>query len=64
MTPEIIKAKELKTQFGDNAKYVVYEIVDELKQISTTDHITFNLLCSRYIFWKCIKEIIENPKLQ
>ena len=32
------KAKELKAQFGANAKYVVCEIVDALKV--TTGHLT------------------------
>lgn len=57
------KAKELKTQFGDNAKYVVCEIVDALK--ITTGHLTINRKLERqelqddFNYWKDVKSEIE-----
>jgi len=60
------KAKELKAQFGDNAKYVVSEIVDALKV--TTGHLTIKPLLERqelqmdFDFWSDVKSEIERIK--
>lgn len=57
------KAKELRAQFGDNAKYVVSEIVDALK--ITTGHLTINRLLERqelqmdFQYWKDVKSELE-----
>jgi len=47
------KVKELKAQFGDNAKYVVLEIMDEIKKFDYGHPI---LLSTRLDFWKIVKE--------
>jgi len=57
------KAKELKAQFGENAKYVVCEIVDALK--ITTGHLTISRLLERqelqddFNYWSDVKKEIE-----
>lgn len=48
-----LKAIELKSQFGDNAKYVVLEIMDEIKKFEYAHPI---LLSNRLDFWKQVKE--------
>jgi hypothetical protein len=59
------KAQELKTQFGDNAKYVVSEIVDAIKM--TTGHLTIVKSLERqelqddFNFWLNVKKAL-NPK--
>jgi len=59
------KAKELKAQFGDNAKYVVCEIVDALKV--TTGHLTIKRTLERqelqddFNYWKDVKSELEKP---
>jgi hypothetical protein len=56
------KAKELKAQFGDNAKYVVSEIVDALK--ITTGHLTIKNHLERtelqddFNYWNDVKQEI------
>jgi len=47
------KAKELRSQFGDNAKYVVLEIMDEIKKFEYGHPI---LLQERLSFWRLVKE--------
>lgn len=60
------KAKELKAQFGDNAKYVVCEIVDALK--ITTGHLTINRKLERqelqddFNYWRDVKNELEKNK--
>lgn len=60
------KAKELKAQFGDNAKYVVCEIVDALK--ITTGHLTINRTLERqelqddFNYWRDVKTELEKNK--
>lgn len=60
------KAKELKAQFGDNAKYVVSEIVDALK--ITTGHLTINRTLERqelqddFNYWRDVKTELEKNK--
>jgi hypothetical protein len=60
------KAKELQAQFGSNAKYVVFEIIEALK--ITTGHLTINSLLERqelqmdFDYWNKIKTELE--KLQ
>ena len=44
------KAKELRAQFGDNAKYVVLEVMDELKLIGKE---------SRLPYWWSVKIELE-----
>jgi hypothetical protein len=62
----IQKAKELKAQFGSNAKYVVCEIVDALK--ITTGHLTIKNHLERtelqddFNYWENVKQEIENIK--
>lgn len=66
MTHYTEKAKELRAQFGDNAKYVVCEIVDALK--ITTLHLTINRTLERqkihndFIYWKDVKNELEKPQ--
>ncbi|MFA5301033.1 MAG: hypothetical protein WC389_22805 [Lutibacter sp.] len=50
------KAKELKAQFGDNAKYVVSEIMDEIKKFEYGHPI---LLSNRLDFWMRVKNEIK-----
>lgn len=60
------KAKELRAQFGDNAKYVVSEIVDALK--ITTGHLTINRLLERqelqddFNYWRDVKNELEKSE--
>lgn len=61
------KARELKAQFGDNAKYVVSEIVDALKV--TTGHLTIKPLLERqelqmdFEYWADVKkELTKDEK--
>jgi hypothetical protein len=60
------KAKELKAQFGDNAKYVVCEIVDALK--ITTGHLTINRNLERqelqddFNYWRDVKNELEKQQ--
>lgn len=54
MTPKE-KAKELRSQFGDNAKYVCHEIIDELKRDPYINY-------ERIIYWKAVKNELENLK--
>lgn len=68
METPIQKAKELKAQFGDNAKYVVLEILDELKHIwsdfdSREMFGSSNLILGRINYFKEVKEQLE-PKIQ
>lgn len=57
------KAKELKTQFGTNAKYVVSEIINALK--ITTGHLTIKNHLERtelqddFNYWNDVKQEIE-----
>lgn len=66
MTQTEQKAKELQSQFGDNAKYVVSEIVEALKV--TTGHLTINRKLERqelqddFNYWKDVKKDIEKSK--
>lgn len=46
------KAIELRSQFGESAKYVVLEIVDEIKKFEYGRPI---LLSSRLEFWNKVK---------
>jgi len=56
---EKVKVNELKAQFGDNAKYVVLEIIEALKV--TTGHLTIKNNLERselnddFEYWKQIK---------
>ena len=56
---EKVKANELKAQFGDNAKYVVLEIIEALK--ITTGHLTIKNNLERselnddFEYWRRIK---------
>jgi len=56
---EKVKANELKAQFGDNAKYVVLEIIEALKV--TTGHLTIKNNLERselnddFEYWRRIK---------
>ena len=54
MTPEL-KARQLISQFGNNAKYVVLEIKDNLQWFRFTENYDSNIL-----FWSKVKTIIEN----
>ena len=54
MTPKE-KAKELRSQFGDNAKYVCLEILDELKR---NPHYIYK----RIEFWQSVKIELETLK--
>ncbi len=46
------KAIELKSQFGANAKYVISEIIDEIKKFEYGNPI---LLMKRIEFWEKVK---------
>lgn len=46
------KARQLRSQFGDNAKYVCLEILDELKREPYSNYM-------RIIFWKAVKLKLE-----
>lgn len=50
------KAKELKSQFGDNAKYVVLEIMDDIKQCRYIEH---QSLLDRLEFWNEVRNGID-----
>lgn len=50
------KAIELRSQFGDNAKYVVLEIVAEIKKFEYGHPI---LLSNRLEFWGEVKQELE-----
>jgi len=50
------KARELRSQFGDNAKYVVSEIMDEIKKFEYGHPI---LLGTRLDFWREVKSELE-----
>ena len=50
------KAKELRSQFGDNAKYVCHEIIDELKREYYTNY-------ERIVYWKAVKSELELKNL-
>ena len=54
MTPKE-KAKELRSQFGDNAKYVCLEIIDELKREYYTNY-------ERIVYWQGVKTELETIK--
>lgn len=54
MTPEE-KARELKSQFGNNAKYVCLEIINEYK-VYGSDAPEAEL---RIIYYRKVKQIIE-----
>ena len=60
------KAKELKSQFGDNAKYVVCEIVDALK--ITTGYLTINRNIERqelqddFNYWRDVKNELKKSE--
>lgn len=54
MSVDSDKARELKKQFGVNAKYVVLEIMDELKKYGDKSSII-----ERLSFWKYVKEHID-----
>jgi hypothetical protein len=47
------KARELRIQFGENAKYVISEIMDEIKKFEYGHPILMN---NRLDFWKQVKE--------
>lgn len=51
------KSNELKSQFGSNAKYVVSEIMDEIKKFEYGNPI---LLSNRLDFWQRVKAEIES----
>lgn len=58
MLPEVIKkAIELRTQFGNNAKYVVLEIMDEIKKFEYGHPV---LLSNRLDFWNSVKNELNN----
>jgi len=51
------KAIELRSQFGENARYVCLEIIDTLKQIPES------LVIPRHIkYWQEVKQELENLK--
>lgn len=66
MTSITHKAKQLMAQFGDNAKYVVSEVIDALK--ITTGHLTIRRELERqelmddFNFWKDVKKELEKNK--
>ena len=63
-----IKAQELRAQFGHDAKYVVYEIIEALK--ITTGHCTLNNLDweevrSDLMYWRGVEDEIEQlPRIK
>lgn len=54
MTPKE-KAKELRSQFGDNAKYVCLEIIEELKRDPYINY-------ERIVYWQGVKSELEKLK--
>ena len=51
MTPKE-EAKELHSQFGDNAKYVCLEIIEELKRDPYINY-------ERIVYWQVVKTELE-----
>lgn len=56
---EIRRAIELKAQFGDNAKYVVSEIMDEIKQFENSSHSTAYITQKRLEYYMRVKSELE-----
>jgi len=62
MTPKE-KAIELRSQFGENAKYVCLEILDTLKAMYKVSGLQFTIaLKSKYDFWQEVKQELDNLK--
>jgi len=57
MMPEE-KAKQLKSQFGDNARYVCLEIIDFLKAQPNYNEKHFNLNYQNILYWNEVKNKI------
>lgn len=53
------KAIELRSQFGDNAKYVVLEIMDEIKRCDFKDSVSY---LNRLELWSKVKQELESKE--